>query len=126
LESDVASFSRFEREEEIGKSLNHPSILKFIHVEQKSRPYIVMEFLEGRTLAEVMKDVRPMPEPEAAKIASRICDALEYMHKQNVVHRDLKPQNIMMCTDGSIRIMDFGIAKSSQARRLTFVGFTPA
>ena len=60
-------------------------------------------------------------------IASRICDALDYLHKQNVVHRDLKPQNIMLCRDGSIRIMDFGIAKSAQARAgMTFVGFTPA
>ena len=125
FESDVAGSSRFEREEEIGKALNHPSVLKIIPVEeQKSRPYIVMEFLEGRTLADLLKEVKPLAEADAAAIASRICDALDYLHKQNVVHRDLKPQNIMLCRDGSIRIMDFGIAKSSQARRMTFVGFT--
>ena len=67
-----------------------------------------------------------MPEADAVAIASRICDALDYLHKQNVIHRDLKPQNIMLCRDGSIRIMDFGIAKSAQARRMTFVGFTPS
>ena len=111
----------------IGKSLNHPSVLKIIPVEeQKSRPYIVMEFLEGRTLADLLKETKPLPEADAVAIASRICDALDYLHRQNVVHRDLKPQNIMLCGDGSIRIMDFGIAKSAQARRMTFVGFTPA
>jgi serine/threonine-protein kinase len=77
-------------------------------------------------LSELLKSVRPLPEPDAAKIASRICDALDYMHQHGVIHRDLKPQNIMLCNDGSIRIMDFGIAKALASRRLTFVGFTPA
>ncbi len=127
FESDVATFTRFEQEEQIGKTLDHPCILKIIPVEeQKSRPYIVMEYLDGQTLDEVLRQVRPLPEPDAAKIASRICAALDYLHRKNVVHRDLKPQNIMMCNDGSLRIMDFGIAKSTQARRMTFVGFTPA
>src|SRR5581483_8883632 len=126
FESDAASFSRFQREEEIGKMLNHPYLLKIFPVEEnKSRPYIVMEFLQGQTLDALMREVRPLPEPDAARIASRICEALDYMHKQNVVHRDLKPQNIMICNDGTIRIMDFGIAKSTKARRLTFVGFSP-
>jgi serine/threonine-protein kinase len=125
FESDVAGATRFEREEEIGKALHHPSVLKIIPVEEpKSRPYIVMEYLEGRTLADLLKEVKPLPEADAAAIASRICDALDYLHGQKVVHRDLKPQNIMLCRDGSIRIMDFGISKSSQARRMTFVGFT--
>jgi serine/threonine-protein kinase len=126
IESDPAGFDRFKREEEIGLQLNHPYILKFIPVEKKSRPYLVMEYLEGQTLSELLKNVRPLPEPDAVKIASRICEALEYMHQQGVVHRDLKPQNIMLCNDGSIRIMDFGIARSQASRRLTFVGFTPA
>jgi len=86
----------------------------------------VMEYLEGQTLGELLKSVHPLPEPDAVKIASRICEALDYMHKGGVIHRDLKPQNIMLCNDGSIRIMDFGIAKAQASRRLTFVGFTPA
>jgi serine/threonine-protein kinase len=92
----------------------------------KSRPYIVMEYLEGQTLGTLMHAIRPMPEADALKIVSRICEALHYMHEHDVVHRDLKPENIMICSDGSIRIMDFGIAKFEGQRRLTFGGFTPA
>jgi serine/threonine-protein kinase len=126
IESDPAGFDRFRREEEIGLQLNHPCILKFVPIEKKSRPYIVMEYLTGQTLSELLKSVRPLPEPDAVKIASRVCEALDYMHRSGVIHRDLKPQNIMLCNDGSIRIMDFGIARAQSSRRLTFVGFTPA
>ena len=126
LESDVAGFERFKREEEIGTRLNHPSVLKVIKVETpKSRPYLVMEFLDGETLVKTLARQKPLPEPEAARIASRICDALEYLHANGIVHRDLKPHNIMICRDGSLRIFDFGIAGVKQARRLTFVGFSP-
>jgi serine/threonine-protein kinase len=126
IESDPAGFERFRREEEIGLLLDHPYILKILRVEKKSRPYLAMEYLEGQTLNELLHSVRPLPEPDAARIASRICEALDYLHKTQVVHRDLKPQNVMLCNDGSIRLMDFGIAKSLASRRLTFVGFTPA
>lgn len=124
FESDVAFFDRFQREAEIGKLLNHPNILKFYDVQDQSRPYIAMELLEGKTLAELMNEVRPFPVDDARQIASRICDGLSHMHGQKIVHRDLKPQNIMLLKDGSLRIMDFGIAKSMEARRLTFAGFS--
>jgi serine/threonine-protein kinase len=62
---------------------------------------------------------------DALQIASHICDALRHMHGRGVIHRDLKPQNVMICNDSTLRIMDFGIAKSSEMRRITFVGFTP-
>jgi serine/threonine protein phosphatase PrpC len=127
FESDPGFYSRFQREEEIGSRLNHPYILKFYPVpdELRTRPYIVTEYLRGYTLSHLLNSVRPMPEKDAIKLASRICEALVYMHGQGVVHRDLKPQNVMLCNDGTIRIMDFGIAKA-EGRRMTFAGFTPA
>ncbi len=127
LESEPAFYSRFEREEEIGRALDHPGILKIVPVDpnERSRPYLVMEYLEGQTLDELMQRVRPMPEEDALRIASRLCDALDYLHRHEVVHRDLKPQNVMLCHDGSLRIMDFGIAKAGASRRITFGGFTP-
>jgi serine/threonine-protein kinase len=74
----------------------------------------------------VYNDVKPLPIDDALQITARIADALAHMHEKGVVHRDLKPQNIMVCKDGALRIMDFGIARASDMRRLTFVGFTPA
>ena len=126
LESDPAAFSRFQREAEIGELLNHPNIIKFIKVPNKGRQYIVTEYLEGKPLSTVLNELRPLPIPDAVQIASYVCAALAHMHQHKVVHRDLKPQNIMICDDGTLRIIDFGIAKSTEMRRLTFAGFTPA
>jgi serine/threonine-protein kinase len=86
----------------------------------------VTEYLRGYTLSHLLNSVRPLPEKDAIKLAGRVCEALVYMHAHGVVHRDLKPQNIMLCNDGTIRIMDFGIAKVKEGRRITFTGFTPA
>jgi serine/threonine-protein kinase len=126
FEMDVATFTRFQREEEMGAALDHPSILKFINVKDKSRPYLVAEFLSGMTLYQALRERGGrLPESEALALAARICDALQYLHERNILHRDLKPENIMLCDDGSIRLMDFGIAHWPGASRLTFIGFAP-
>jgi serine/threonine-protein kinase len=126
LEMDVEMFGRFQREEEIGAALDHPAVLKIISVKNKSQPYFVMELLSGKTLYHYLRERgRRLPEPEALALTARICDALQYLHEHNILHRDLKPENIMMCDDGSIRVMDFGIAHYPGARRMTFMGFAP-
>jgi serine/threonine protein kinase len=125
VEMDVALFSRFQREDAIGTTLDHPSILKFFPVENKSRPYLVMEFLRGTTLFHVLHQRGPLPEAEALSLAARICEALEYLATRGILHRDLKPENVMMCEDGTIRLMDFGISRAKELRRLTFIGFAP-
>ncbi|MGO9201765.1 MAG: serine/threonine protein kinase [Limisphaerales bacterium] len=121
-ESDPNFFSRFQREEGIGLELNHPFILKFIPVGNKSRPYIVTEYLKGCTLEHLLKAMRPLPEKDALSIASLICQALQHMHDHGVIHRDLKPQNVMICCDGTLRIVDFGIARDGVSRRITRIG----
>jgi serine/threonine protein kinase len=125
FEISPSFFTRFAQEVQIGEKLDHPYLLKFIPVENRSRPYLVTEYLQGHTLAHLLKTVRPMPEKDALRLASRICEALSHMHEQGVIHRDLKPHNIMICFDGTIRIMDFGNSKSI-GRRFPFTGFTPA
>ena len=127
LESDPAFFSRFEREEAIGRSLDHRYILHILPIDSlKSRPYIAMEYLEGQTLRQVLNREPSLPTDEALHIGSRLCEALEHMHQREVIHRDLKPENVMLCKDGTLRIMDFGIAKAAGMRRLTFTGFSSA
>jgi serine/threonine protein phosphatase PrpC len=126
FESDPAFYSRFQREESIGRQLDHPNILHIVPVEDKSRPYLVMELLRGQTLRQVIQSMERLPVEHALDITARICEALEYLHGRDIIHRDMKPENIMLCDDGSIRVMDFGIAKAAGLRRLTFTGFSAA
>jgi serine/threonine protein kinase len=114
LESDPAYFSRFERESEIGTKLNHPGILEIIPIQEKSRPYIVMEYLEGETFDRFLARTHPLPWPDALQLDSRLCEILDYMHQRDVVHRDLKPGNIVLCNDGSLRIMSVGLSSGSR------------
>jgi len=126
-ESDGGFCPRLQREEEIGLQLNHPYVVKFIAVTTpKSRPYLVTEYLRGRTLAHLMEAMSPLPEKDALKIASLLCEALQYLHDNGVVHCDLKPHNVMIGCDGTIRLLDFGVANARTLRRVTFANSTPA
>jgi serine/threonine protein kinase len=126
IESDPVSYGRFQREERIGSMMKDPSLLEFIRVDiPKSRPYIVTELLDGCTLAWVMHRVRPLAEPDALKIASAVCDGLRTMHRRGFIHRDLKPGNIMICRDGRLCLMDFGLAEETDEGRGLLAGLTP-
>jgi serine/threonine-protein kinase len=124
-ESDVAFFERFRREEQIGQKLSHPNIVRVLPADQRSRTYLVMEFAEGRSLRAVMRERKRLPIEEALAIARQIGSALEYMHGQGVVHRDLKPDNVLVGEAGDVKLLDFGIAMDEAARRLTWFGLSP-
>jgi len=124
FESDVVFYGRFQREEEVGRRLNHPNIIKVLTPKRKSRMYIAMEYVEGLSLRAMMREPGGMPTEKALDIARQICEAMVYMHSQGVVHRDLKPENILVTHEGQIKIMDFGIALDESARRLTWSGLS--
>src|ERR1700682_264516 len=98
---------RFEREVHAVAALNHPNIC---HVYDVGPNYLVMELVEGPTLAERIKE-GAMPLEEALEIARQIADALEAAHEKGIVHRDLKPGNIKIRPDGTVKVLDFGLAK---------------
>jgi serine/threonine protein kinase len=124
--SDPVLFGRFEREEQIGSRLDHPLLLKYIPVEgPKSRQYLAMEFLDGCTLAYILHLTRPLPEKDALRIASVVCDALVYLHGRGIIHRDLKPSNIMICRDCTLHIMDFGLVEELGTKRGFLAGLVP-
>lgn len=124
FESDVVFYNRFEREENIGRRLNHPNIIHVLSPTRKSRMYIAMEYVDGVSLRAMMRDKRPFETEKALDIARQICGALVYMHSNGVVHRDLKPENILLTAEGQVKIMDFGIALDESARRLTWSGLS--
>jgi serine/threonine protein kinase len=110
VESDPAFFLRFQREIDMARRLDHPGIPKILAVDSSRRPYIVTEYVEGETLQDRLQRVGPFAAGEALQVATLICDALEYMHGHGVVHRGVKPASVMLCRDGSVRIVDLGVA----------------
>jgi serine/threonine-protein kinase len=121
MEADPILVERFRREQEIGQELNHPGVVKTYEPEQRSRVYMVIEWVEGRLLRDLLNHERKLPIDRAVNLTLAICDALDCMHKHGVVHRDLKPENIMVDAEDRIKIIDFGIAMKEDARRITFV-----
>ena len=126
LRSDLARDSvfqaRFRREAQSAASLNHPNIVAVYDTGEEmvlgpdgrgiSVPYIVMEYVEGHTVKDLLSDGTPVPINEAVSIVSGVLSALEYSHSQHLVHRDIKPGNIMLTADGKVKVMDFGIARA--------------
>ncbi len=121
-ESDLLLFERFRREEEIGAKLDHPSVRKVFLDENRSRTYMVMEWVEGRLLRQVLNEQRKLPVERAVKIALAICEALDYIHRNGVVHRDLKPENIMIDAQDRIKLIDWRIS-ATRSLAMTRTGF---
>jgi eukaryotic-like serine/threonine-protein kinase len=126
VEADPLFYDRFKREEEIGKKLDHPGVMKVYADDDRSRVYMVMEWVDGRLLRQILIEQKKLPIDRAIRITLGICEALEYIHSKGVVHRDLKPENIMVDREDHVKLIDFGIAGSVGMRRLTFAKLTQA
>jgi serine/threonine protein kinase len=123
LAADDAFRKRFLREARLAAQLAHPNVVRvFDSGEAGGRPYIVMEYVEGETLAELLARRGRLSPAEAVELALQVCSGLEHAHHAGLVHRDVKPQNLIIRGDGTIKIVDFGIARSAQGTQLTETG----
>jgi serine/threonine-protein kinase len=119
--ASTSSFDRFRRELEIAGRLDHPGIQRSIDYRiDRSRPYLVMEFVDGETLADLLAREKRLPVDRAVDFACQLTRAMAYAHANGVVHRDLKPPNILVVDRDRLVITDFGIASLDGARRLTW------
>src|SRR6202795_1067673 len=108
LAGDADRLARFTREEQVLASLTHPNIAAIYGVEDRA---LVLELVEGPTLAERLAQ-GPIPVEEALPIARQIAEAMEFAHERGIIHRDLKPANIKIRNDGTVKVLDFGLAKA--------------
>lgn len=124
---DPAQYERFQRELEVTNTLNHPTIQKGLGSGQFNRtPYLVTAFVDGKSLRDVVAEQAPMSPENAIALIRKIADGIAYVHEHDVVHRDLKPENILISNDGQPVILDFGLALTKGARRVTYANLTPS
>ena len=123
-QSDPTLSDRFHREEEIGIKLDHPGVMKIYSNPNRSRVYMVMEWLDGRRLGQILKEDPKLSAARVVKLVVGICNALEYVHANGVVHRNLGPDKIMVDEDDNVKLFDFGFAAVTGARRLTFANLS--
>ena len=114
---------RFLREARLAARLAHPNVVRVFDVgEDDGRPFIAMEYVEGETLADLVARRGPLPAAETATLGVQACAGLAAAHAAGLVHRDVKPQNLLLGTDGVLKLGDFGIAVGHEGTRLTLVG----
>jgi serine/threonine-protein kinase len=118
LSSDDTFQARFRREAQSAAALNHPAIVAVYDTGESTDkhgnhiPYIVMEYVEGQTLREIMRDDRKILPERALSITADVLSALDYSHRSGIIHRDIKPANVMLTPSGQVKVMDFGIARA--------------
>src|SRR5262249_49721837 len=120
LAPDPSFQAPFPRRAQAAAALNHPSIVAGYDTGEESSapdrnghaPYIVMEYVDGRTLRDVLKQEGRLYPQRAMEVAADICSALDFSHRTGIVHRDIKPGNVMITRNGAIKVMDFGIARA--------------
>ncbi|MBF6173568.1 Stk1 family PASTA domain-containing Ser/Thr kinase [Nocardia blacklockiae] len=117
LARDPTFYLRFKREAQNAAALNHPAIVAVYdtgeaEVDGGPLPYIVMEYVDGDTLRDMVRGKGPLPPRRAMEVIADVCAALDFSHKNGIVHRDMKPANIMINRQGAVKVMDFGIARA--------------
>ncbi|GIO83741.1 serine/threonine-protein kinase PrkC [Paenibacillus faecis] len=121
--NDEEFIRRFRREAQSAASLSHPNIVSVYDVGQEEDVhYIVMEYVEGQNLNEIIKERAPLQVEEAVRIASQIADALDHAHQNQIIHRDIKPHNILIGKNGRVKVTDFGIARAVTSATITQTG----
>jgi len=121
LADDEAYVHRFRREARVAAGLSHPNLVRVFDFGDDPRPYLVMEYVEGGTLADRLRE-GDEPELDCEELARRLLDALEHVHAARIVHRDVKPGNVLIGANGRPRLTDFGIAMPEDATQLTATG----
>ncbi|MDH6426841.1 serine/threonine protein kinase [Paenibacillus odorifer] len=120
---DEEFIRRFRREAQSAASLSHPNVVSIYDVGQEDEiHYIVMEYIEGQNLNEIIKERAPLQVDESVRIASQICDALDHAHQNQIIHRDIKPHNILIGRNGRVKVTDFGIARAVTSTTITQTG----
>jgi serine/threonine-protein kinase len=125
LAEDSSFVSRFRREALAAARLVHPNIVQvfdFGSENSSGRNFIVMEYVDGQSCAEILRDRGPLTPRDAVDILAQACRGLDYAHRNGVVHRDVKPGNLLRNTDGVVKLADFGIAKAAEQSDITKVG----
>lgn len=118
LARDPSFLNRFRREAQSAAGLNHPAIVAVYDTGEDEGPggapvpFIVMEYVEGRTLRDIIKSEGPLPPRRATEIAAEVAGALDFSHRNGLIHRDVKPANVMITGTGAVKVMDFGIARA--------------
>lgn len=120
---DEEFIRRFRREAQAAASLSHPNVVSIYDVGQEEDVhYIVMEYIEGTTLNDVIKERAPLQVEDAVHYASQIADALDHAHHNEIIHRDIKPHNILIGKNGRVKVTDFGIARAATSSTITQTG----
>ncbi|QNK54651.1 Stk1 family PASTA domain-containing Ser/Thr kinase [Paenibacillus sp. PAMC21692] len=120
---DEEFIRRFRREAQSAAALSHPNVVSIYDVGQEDDiHYIVMEYIEGSNLNEIIQERAPLQTDEAVRIAMQICDALDHAHQNHIIHRDIKPHNILIGNNGRVKVTDFGIARAVTSSTITQTG----
>jgi serine/threonine-protein kinase len=124
---DPGQYERFQRELEVTNTLRHPAILRGLGSGNYNRtPFLATEFVDGKSLRVLIDEEAPMPPERAVALFRRIAEGVAFCHENDVVHRDLKPENVIVRTDGQPVIIDFGLALTKSAHRVTYANLSAA